>query len=923
VLAGTQFRCETGKRRDAVIASATANGIDYLEVVDSWARTSPDSPRQQTLLVHLFKKSSVALDRSNVAITGGARVTVGVEWAYRYGAFPPGTLHPDEQALLDALPDRERVLVVRTTSSGDHSTYQLALVRSPVDARPPDSFDPKLSTVELFFKVECPSDFDCPGDAACPPLTAVEPEIDYLAKDWSSFRRLMLERLSSIMPGWSERHPADVGVMLVELIAYAADHLSYFQDAVATEAYLGTARTRVSVRRHARLLDYLIDDGANARAWIAVTWRGPAGVTLARDAVRLFTRVARLPIVARSTDATAVATSAGATCFEPLDDLTLDPGLNQIALYTWGDERCCLPRGATRATLDNTGGRLSGLEPGAVIVLGEVLSPDTALPEDADPSHRQAVRIETVAAAVDPLFLEPDGVTPQRLLEVSWDDDDALQFPLCLWRIEPLARDHDGRVTLSRTPALPIVIRIDAIDQAGQATALRWSNDGGLAGTFVAGAPAAGSYTDPATGIAATFTPRFELGETFSFGPAAVAWGNAVLADHGLTLNGEVLPVVTAGTAYRPRLASGPVTQAASYDPRGPAASALRWQPSDVQPAVRLRFPQEVGVTWTPLRDLLEANPFDHNFVAETETDGSTFLRFGDGTLGRQPDPTPLGGDGTPDPAVQPRATYRVGNGAAGNVGAEAIAHAVFDPAVGTAFDLITLVRNPIAAAGGKDPESIDEVKLYAPQAFRTQERAVTVDDYAAMAERHPEVSRAVATRRWTGSWYTIFLSIDRRGGAPIDGPFETRLRAFLEQFRLAAQDLEIEQPVFVPLEIVLAVCVDPRSYRADVRRALLDRFSSRDLPDGTRGFFHPDNFTFGQPVYLSRIVAAAMEVPGVMWVDPSPGKTVFRRFWEDASDADLVAGKIDMARLEVARLDNDPSFPENGRIDFTMMGGS
>ena len=71
------------------------------------------------------------------------------------------------------------------------------------------------------------------------------------------------------MPDWRERNPADLGITLVELLAYAGDQLSYYQDAVATEAYLGTARRRTSVRRHARLVDYPMHDGANARAWLA------------------------------------------------------------------------------------------------------------------------------------------------------------------------------------------------------------------------------------------------------------------------------------------------------------------------------------------------------------------------------------------------------------------------------------------------------------------------------------------------------------------------------------------------------------------------------------------------------------------------------------------------------------------------------
>ena len=95
----------------------------------------------------------------------------------------------------------------------------------------------------------------------------------------------------------------------------------------------------------------------------------------------------------------------------------------------------------------------------------------------------------------------------------------------------------------------------------------------------------------------------------------------------------------------------------------------------------------------------------------------------------------------------------------------------------------------------------------------------------------------------------------------------------------MAGYDLEIDSPRYVPLDIALTICVMPHTSRAVVRQALLDAFSNRDLPDGSRGFFHPDNFTFGQPVYLSQVIARAMDVPGVrsvMSVDR------FQRYGED-----------------------------------------
>src|SRR6185295_17797488 len=153
----------------------------------------------------------------------------------------------------------QEILVVRTEVSGDFSPYELGIVADSGDSGftdPAFGFDRQLSRVTFSFKVDCPSDFDCLPDDQCPPQAAVAPVIDYLAKDYASFRQQMLDRMAQTIPEWKERNAADVGVAVVELLAFAADQLSYFQDAVANEAYLGTARQRPSLRRHARLLDY-------------------------------------------------------------------------------------------------------------------------------------------------------------------------------------------------------------------------------------------------------------------------------------------------------------------------------------------------------------------------------------------------------------------------------------------------------------------------------------------------------------------------------------------------------------------------------------------------------------------------------------------------------------------------------------------
>ena len=170
--------------------------------------------------------------------------------------------------------DDADVLTVEVEEPGDFSIYTLSLVRGPNDPNPPNEIDPRLAAVDFSFKVECPSDFDCAPKHICPPEPRTEPEINYLAKDYASFRKLILDRMALLLPDWRERNPADLGITLVELLAYVGDQLSYQQDAVATEAYLGSARKRVSLRRHARLVDYFVHDGTNARVWVQLTTRG-------------------------------------------------------------------------------------------------------------------------------------------------------------------------------------------------------------------------------------------------------------------------------------------------------------------------------------------------------------------------------------------------------------------------------------------------------------------------------------------------------------------------------------------------------------------------------------------------------------------------------------------------------------------------
>jgi predicted phage baseplate assembly protein len=309
--------------------------------------------------------------------------------------------------------------------------------------------------------------------------------------------------------------------------------------------------------------------------------------------------------------------------------------------------------------------------------------------------------------------------------------------------------------------------------------------------------------------------------------------------------------------------------------------------------------PERESDPWLPARDLLGSDRFAREFVLEIDSDGHSNLRFGNDVLGAQP-----------EAGFAAQAYYRVGNGRVGNVGHDTIVNIV------TKIKGITKVNNPLPAVGGIDPEDLESVRLYAPQAFRRQERAVTAEDYAEVTQRHPGVQRAAATIRWTGSWYTVFVTIDRIGGLPVDAAFENEIREFLERYRMAGQDLEVNAPVAVPLEIKLEVCVKAGYYKSNVKSALTEVFSNRVLAR-QKGFFHPDHFTFGTPVYLSQIYATAMQVAGVQSLEVQSFKRLGKTANNEFQDAELRVG-----RLEIVRLDNDPNFPENGKLELLMKGG-
>ena len=385
--------CRDTQRRAAILDHPVLNGIDFVEyerrplpnphvLVVTFLKPLPDPPNSDPDGAYGL---TLPANLSLITVQGGTRVV---------GIVPLQATVVGNQ------------LEIAVSEEGDFSTYYLALGWKFEDGkwnRELTTLDPQFSIAPINFKAGCPMDFDCRQSQVCPPDSAPEPAIDSLAKDYASFRRLLIDMIPQLNPNWLERNPSDLGITLLELLAYEGDQLSYFQDAVANEAYLDTARQRPSARKHARLVDYTMHDGRNAWAFVHVQAGSNGTIPMH---TKLLSRITA-PLRGQSSVPGAVIPEASipnasfdgdpalsqVRVFETTFPLDVSPQNNAIYIHTWGNQECCLPRGTRIAYLytlaPGPGERQASrpvLKTGDFLLFEEVVGPSTGAPADADRS---------------------------------------------------------------------------------------------------------------------------------------------------------------------------------------------------------------------------------------------------------------------------------------------------------------------------------------------------------------------------------------------------------------------------------------------------------------------------------------------------------------------------------------------------------
>jgi hypothetical protein len=731
-------------------------------------------------------------------------------------------------------------LTLRVEPVGDYSTYTLDLIW---DA---SRIDPYFSSLGFKFRPGCFTNDCAPPQDGRP--ASPGPAIDYLAKDYDSFRHTLMVAMAERVPGWQSTSEADHDQVLIDLFSAAADELSDYQDRVANEAYLATARKRVTLARQARLVDYHLHEGNQSSTLLAIeVVAGQAPFTLSDQEIVVWTGAAVPP-------SDAIFFTSREHRLPPNQQQRFDPLVNRLRLHTWGNAQPALRANSTSADVVPDVPGAAQAEADAVrdlvrngqlrqLLIAERLNPLTGNVPGHNPRKRQMLRLLSGVNAAETIH---DPVTGTWLVRLRWRDEDKLQF------------DFSFTTFCNGTPVENVSLFYGNLVPVHQ------------------GRPMKVTFYEPGTAL-----PTDTDDDKHRYFQRLDRFGDGrdwVLA-----------PLPEGPLAYLPTPADGET----------PAHSTLH---------VAVTSPNAGTDTWDEVESLIysddSAEQGDH-FMVETDERQRSVLRFGNGTNGQL---LQSGAIVTTD--------YQIGGGHGGNVGANQLIYG--GELTGALAGAIVSVWNPFDVTDGRDPEVPERIRRNAPEAYRARQlRAVTLADYVRRAEEVPGVSRAVARYAWTGSWRTVRIVIDPAGTTTFDDALRTDVAAHLESVRLIGEDIELRPPRFVPLELNIVVCADEAYWREDVRFVLEQEFSDGYTPDGRRGFFHPDEWTFGQDLHRSEIEGRILRVVGVKHV----GSITMKRF--NAPTPGVPGAEVlEMGFDEVVLCANDPDHLERGLIRFEVQGG-
>ena len=769
---------------EAELDAGVWQGITYLSITDP-----APAPFAVVVTVHLARPAS-GMTAESVEFSGGRSIVL------------PG---PEIDFLADP-----QLIELSFAAKGDHSLYTVRLLDGGNDP-----LHPFFAQAQFGFFIDCETG-DCRPQTLLPVAEPSQPpSIDVRNKDFNGFMRILAEWVRVADPDWVELAPASQERMLMEMLAYQGDMLSYYQDRVANEAFLATASQRYSLHQHAMLFGYPVFEGQAAQAILSfdTTAQGfvPAGLSVENRRLH-----GERPVV-----------------FYVRERTRVDPANNTSALVmaAWpGAVAATLPLGAERMLLWGQGyALLTGMP--FVFAQGGVVQEVTLT----------GIRLLNLPGwAADPS--QPPTATSQALTEVQFAPP--LQQQLRPWDVE-----------------MPLRMYANLARASHGAPRVSWVNP--------PAAPASGDPQPSYQDIVMPINRRNSM---------------VVDAERGGVLVGQLRGL---------EVPEGPVIH--EIDTEGRSVPVL-----DV-------FID--GERWLREEHLHQSQSFDTHYTTSTDNAGNLWIGFGDGVRGHAIEFDRLTGR----PLVAIRLVYRVGEPLDGNCARDTLTEVVEPP--DPAFDGLGMVTitNVTPGSGGRRKETLDEIREGAPMSLRHGElqRAVTLADYAAIARTVPGVACAAA-RVLGGPFNTVLVLIDPADQVTLSDELREQVWQRLDETRMAGREHFVAPAEYVPLRIELLLCSEPGYLRHEVRDRVLAQL--RPGTDERPGYFHPDHLTFGQELEAGDLMAFIQSIPGVRSVKV----TAFCRL---SAPVVSVEERIVFGATEVARLDADEDFPENGILMLRVVG--
>jgi hypothetical protein len=755
------------------------------------------------------------------------------------------------------------VLQLQVASPGDFALYKLKITSAQID--------PYYNDVTFSFKAGCPSALDCkpqPGD--CPEVPVTDFPIDYLARDFWSFRTALLDFATLRYPGWPDRLEADAGVMMAELMSAIGDEMAYHQDRVGREGFLETASQRRSIRRLARLVDYTVHDGLGASAWIDFNIKIPSNGNI----------TAGTNVWAGGDSGQRVDFEIGHGLTEEMSPIPkayhVDFAIDAMAPHIWDKDQLCLSVGTTQLYLEgNLVANLAfddfpvGGSPGKWMVI------QTSPTNPAQQPRSQLIRVIQVSLLHDPVIGDDTTL-------IVWETAQALMFEYDMTILTVHGNILPATAGKTQTAYFIVGGGFSDLSLAEQQTLL----------TFI-------GLTSNATipraiereGHDGTVVYRFTL-------PGSDTQSMVWLGDDPTTAQPEIL---------LRQLNYDAVHTVFSIDNNDPWTWRRSLMSGDYSSEPENRDYTFDDGNWTRVVGYQDVTKtIVHRDYASGE--GLSVI-FGDGEFGF-----------IPAPFTVFRVDYRLGGGNISNVAALAINNITdVPPSAGSLLVTdINFVINPLAAINGLDPQTPDVVRQEAPEAFqKVTYRAVTPPDYEEAAERLAWVQKAGASFRWTGSWISAFVTADPLHQVGLTVMEESDLLTQENRFRQAGREVIINQPVYAYLDMHIEVCAMPDAYAGEVYVRVMDAlFGNNGYPPVT-GYFSPDRFTFGTVLERSTLEAAIQKVPGVLAVE----WIRFRRrgFFDWKSFKEF---SYDPGINSIICIANDPLHPEEGILKLNIHAG-